>query len=584
MSPGLNPRTTLVFSVLCAAVLLFCINEIKENADAFEVTSAMYDNRSFEGWSSPDFSEIGFKRVNIPLFAGDGYIRLHFNSSKESLRLGLYAQDCVEEAYLDGALVFNLSSNVSDSCSVCRHCKPPLTLELNPGAGGQHVLAVKTRRVQALAMFFYDYERNAFPWRLLALACGALLLLIAYMVAVDRSPLDRLYGLRRWLSDHQDLVAVLVLAALVRVILMPVTASGDLTRYAVVYTESFLHRNDYNFEEIGDEYDFRNLTTLGLMTKPPGWAEYPLGILRTVFGFTNIYYTFLIKLPALFGDMLVAYMIWSWLAERTRDKSAPILAASLYLFNPGVIVVTAMLGKSDSLGVGLLLLALKNIDNRRFSIWYALSLLYKQFPLFLLPWIVIRRRKLREALLAGAILFALMIPYLLGSLPLFTGRMFLAHLNRQPAVEHTLSWISNLWVWGIEPTSAPLLFIAAYAAILVIISYLTDMGGLDTGLVVFALFIVFSPVVFEHYMLWVMPFLIIAYFIRRENFLLITFMVASISCVLTNEKRPWIWNEISNLWNILLALMMVMSAGQVIAKSADRGRVDGLLRRARRVR
>jgi Gpi18-like mannosyltransferase len=83
---------------------------------------------------------------------------------------------------------------------------------------------------------------------------------------------------------------------------------------------------------------------------------------------SNLLFLFLIKLPYIAADLIIGYLIYWFLQLLTTDhqppstvhslpSTLPLLAASLWLFNPGVIYDSALWGQTDSLGVLPILLA-----------------------------------------------------------------------------------------------------------------------------------------------------------------------------------------------------------------------------------
>jgi Gpi18-like mannosyltransferase len=85
---------------------------------------------------------------------------------------------------------------------------------------------------------------------------------------------------------------------------------------------------------------------------------------------SNLLFLFLIKLPYIAADLIIGYIIYSSLRNQFKFKTLslsflnlplnldlPLVAAGLWLFNPGVIYDSALWGQTDSLGVIPILLA-----------------------------------------------------------------------------------------------------------------------------------------------------------------------------------------------------------------------------------
>jgi hypothetical protein len=248
------------------------------------------------------------------------------------------------------------------------------------------------------------------------------------------------------------------------------------------------------------------------------------------------------------------------------DRRIPLIAAGLFVLNPGVLIQSAALGKHDSLAIGIILLALINIDGKRFSAYYGLSLLSKQMSLFVLPWMIIQRRMFGKTAVAGLIFILLMLPFMID--PLLAMRQLLGtHTEKAPTL---FSWMTILNALGVgDVVLVSNIFMAAYVLILTALAFTVVTDSITTGALAFSLFILFSKVVYEQYILWSLPFLIIVYFLRRQKTVLAAFVIGSISCAISYREyykavfRP----DILDIWNILMGLTFLCASVSMIRSS-----------------
>ena len=173
-----------------------------------------------------------------------------------------------------------------------------------------------------------------------------------------------------------------------------------------------------------------------------------------------------IKLPLVLAEALTAGLLWA-VVRRRRARVASVVAAAYWL-NPTVILAGSVLGYFDAL-YGLLLVAggLALLRGRPAGLWagWALALSLKIQPLLLLPALLAlaaRRgpaRLIGYTALAGAILLALALPYLLTghTLALLSGLVVNAHEDYLSAYGLNIWWLwSYVWQathgggWGVQ--------------------------------------------------------------------------------------------------------------------------------------
>ncbi|MFH1055817.1 MAG: hypothetical protein V1744_06980 [Candidatus Altiarchaeota archaeon] len=522
--------------VLTLAISLYQIAVIQKS---FNITSVAY---------SPD--GVNFRPINLPSFVNEGYFMINFTTDRRNLNLYLFADDCIEYGYLNGAKFSG------GECTPCKHCRGVLGKgTFDPAAGRQNTLLIKTRKISGGTPFFVvENEENDVVWRALAVLSIMALSILIYSRVAGRDLRTDVKTIRAAISKRHGLALVLLMSLAVQLAMTPWGQSRDIVVW-LIRAENIIHKGDWSFTRTAPDYLYMEETN---MCKPPGAYLYEFIILRLLFGFNHIYTTFLVKLPPIAGNLLVGYAVWSILMGRVKNKRIPLVAASLYVLNPVVILQAAYLGKHDSLVIGFLLMALKNLAKRRFSLYYGLAVLGKQFPLLMAPWILLQRGMIRKMILAGCVFVILAFPFLLDNPMLFFERLIKTSTEKAPS---DLSWMINLKPLGEGfVLTASKVFLGIYFLTVVLVAFAVAADAYAMGAIVFTLFAVFSKVVFEQYVLWSLPFLIITYYLTKKRTTMAAFIIGSVSCAINNEDYRMLPENLANLWNILLALTYLAAA------------------------
>jgi uncharacterized membrane protein len=296
------------------------------------------------------------------------------------------------------------------------------------------------------------------------------------------------------------------------------------------------HGTDFSQQELAERF---TLAGLNVYTHPPhakainAYAYFPLVLyLELPFIWLGLHahlsFTVLGKLPVMAGDVLTAILIAAYLDERRHGDGVMAIGAALYFLNPLVLYNGAFDGRFDALCVGLLLLALRyykrdSLRGWAFAVLYALAVAAKTYPIFILPWLLIRasRQRLRVLLALLVVLGGLSLPYLLRSPAQFLYDIMLYNGHRLPSGQ---TWQTMLRTCNPCPAhyhSPYLEKVRLFGSILLLVygSTLFLYTGLDLltyGAVALLLFLVFSKIVYVQYFLWPMPFLIFALLDRRS--------------------------------------------------------------------
>ncbi len=138
--------------------------------------------------------------------------------------------------------------------------------------------------------------------------------------------------------------------------------------------------------------NFSGLYTSGMFLDYPPlymYVLYVIGKLASIFS-SSADFTLLIKLPSIFADAATAYLIYK-LTEREFKAGYGYLTASLFLFNPAIILNSSVWGMVDSFFMLLVIAALLLVVNDKVEysvIFFAASILMKPQGIFFLPVLI----------------------------------------------------------------------------------------------------------------------------------------------------------------------------------------------------
>ncbi|HKO25053.1 MAG TPA: glycosyltransferase 87 family protein [Chloroflexota bacterium] len=354
------------------------------------------------------------------------------------------------------------------------------------------------------------------------------------------------------LRTHPYTLAVFALGLVLRAVLIPITHGQDFvvwnlaSRYTLAGINVYAHHPHYP----GGPYTYFPLFLY--LELPFQWLALHSGVSFTVLG----------KLPIMAGDLLAAALIATHLRQRGHGDGIRALGTGLYFLNPLVLYNGAFYGRFDALCVGLFLLALRFYDPRqprswRFPVLYAYAVAAKTYPVFILPWLLLRERARRGRVVIALVLVlgGLSLPYLITSLGRFFSDIVLYNGRKLPG---NLSWqIILLDQHYLSPHGARLLTYVLLALFAVALFLFTRLDLYTYCLVAILLFIVLSKVVIEQYFLWPMPFLILAALDRRSWASWGLLILLSTSGMLIN---PYIhpWTEQVPAANVAIALCIVV--------------------------
>ena len=412
-----------------------------------------------------------------------------------------------------------------------------------------------------------------------------------------------LAGPRRALVAHRRVALALALGLVLRAVLLPITAGPDfriwdLTAAAALHGQDTYSRPPAAIDRYGPYAYFPLYLYLLLPLK---WLALHTGLPYVVLG----------KLPVVAGDAGVALGLGTVLRRAGRGEGACALGVGLFFLNPLVLYNGAFYGRFDSLALAVLLLTwvrLPRVAEGRAGLAtpYALAVALKTFPIFLLPYLLARlglRRGRRVALATVLVPLVISLPYLLHDAQRFLYIVFVYDSTKGP---RQFSWQIALLRLGLSERAATVVsygLLALFALALVVPLLPLTLKGRGRqplpspprspslvvrergargvrddpyvyAAVAFTLFLVLSKVVYEQYLLWPLPFLIVLAVRDRARDALALLVVLSVTGLLANGWiHPFGYNPYPALWlnGLIAGAAALFVLGRVVSRQLSAG-------------
>jgi uncharacterized membrane protein len=359
------------------------------------------------------------------------------------------------------------------------------------------------------------------------------------------------------------LVLVLAVGIAVRVALVPITHGQDFEVWDLASIAT-LHRIDiyaHHPAYPGGPYAYFPLFLY--LELPFQWLSQHTGISFTVLG----------KVPILVGDVACALVLAAELRDRATSDRAVILGTALYFLNPLVLYNGAFYGRFDTMALALLLCAVRLLrkKKRAAGLWYGLAVAAKTFPAFVLPGILREARGRR----LGSLTALVTVLLVLSAAYLPSWRAMLADIVVYDAAKNpgALSWqtllIGTMSIENLRLVSYVLLALYVVGAVLLVRVPDLDMYILAT----LVLFLVCSNVVLEQYLVWPMPWLVLALWTapRIRAATIAFFVVITVVGMVANPHvQPWGRSPALIVAGLALACVIYL-----VAVVADARRGDG---------
>lgn len=365
-------------------------------------------------------------------------------------------------------------------------------------------------------------------------------------------------------------IVVLLCAALaLRLALIPLTTGSDFRAFARLATLT-LHG-----------HDVYAMSRAHLHTAP--WTYFPLcldmfTLLKWLALHSGVPFRVLGKLPIALADLAVGYLIYRALRRRGQSERLAAAGMALYLFNPFVLYNGAFYGRFDAIALAFLLLVLESSRTRWFALSYALAIAAKTFPLFLAPLLALGRERQPFGRLAatGALVLLLALPYLAIDPGGLLHKMFY-HLHGTSLGR--LSWymlpVDRHWLSRRQVLVLARVGMLLYPVLLLVVMH---RPLYVKAAACFALFVAVDQTVYEQYLLWALPFLIIVGMQRCGRLALWLVGLFTVAGLLENEQT---WGASSflhyallptpaPLLNAALAASILAFVGTQVLRSRDR--------------
>lgn len=321
---------------------------------------------------------------------------------------------------------------------------------------------------------------------------------------------------------------ILLAGLVIRVLLIPLTQGYDFHTFVGMTKAGLAGRDIYDMSQ---------------PLKAP-WAYFPLcfdmylGLgwiaQHSPWGFDAVF-PLLGKAPVVVADLLIGSLIYRALQRRGHTEKTALTGACLYIFNPLVLYNGAFYGRFDAIALALLLLALEFYRSRWFSLLFAFSIAAKTFPLFLVPLFAFGRDRqpIPKLVAAVALVPLLSLPYVVTDL-----HGLLAHLAYARPIPGRLSWYSLLLEnhWLTQQQLSPLAALGFYVLYPLSLFLFLKSPLYVKAAATTTLFLVLSNVVYEQYLLWPLPFLIIVGLHYRSRLALGLVFLCTLAALLENEE------------------------------------------------
>ncbi len=333
--------------------------------------------------------------------------------------------------------------------------------------------------------------------------------------------------------------AVLLAALALRLVLLPLTAGNDFRSFEKLALLALQGHDVYSLPSAYLSAHFHSLS----------WTYFPLCLdmftgLRWLGLHTGWPFSVVGKLPMVAADLGIGWLLYVALHRRGHSTRRAVVGMSLYLFNPLALYNGALYGRFDAIALVFLLLALEYRGTRAFAPAYALAIAAKTFPIFALPLLALGRGRQAPARLALALGLAglLALPYVVTD----PGGLFSYVIaNNTHAVDSQqlgrLSWYSILYATHLLSMGQIMVLarvaILAYPLLLLTLLWKPLYSKVAVCLV---LFVLLNRTVYEQYLLWPLPFLIVMGLHERSHSALWLAALYTVAGMLENE---YTWNH-----------------------------------------
>ena len=429
------------------------------------------------------------------------------------------------------------------------------------------------------------------------------------------------FGRLQFFCASHKLALILVTGIAVRLILMPIAAhpfdmyvwynvSNNVLANGSLFLQGFPPLW-YHYFMIPVAYSYSALSTviptctLAMSSLPSALDFYPSYSVSVVPG---LLFNFVVKIPFLISDILVAFLLYKLVSKVTGQTSLGQSAVLLWFLNPFVIWISSAWGMWDTLPALFSLASLYLLVKRRYgfsAVFLSLGVAAKLYPaLFLVPiaFYLYKTSRIGEFRQSFARFFGvffgasllLFLPYL-GSMVNFVADFFLlSGGNGVDTIVPLGPYSFGLTYWSLTQylglTGDWVLFVSVVSLVLVCVTVLLmywrsskfsfNVPALDLSVVMLfcvAALLLSYRIVCEQWLVWLMPFFVVLCAVgrlRRGLFWgvsLVGLLYAVLNCPLPFfflSLAPWIQNSLvgmvyfvwwfDSLWFVVLAVLAVV--------------------------
>lgn len=367
-----------------------------------------------------------------------------------------------------------------------------------------------------------------------------------------------------------NVLSILLLAILIRLLLMPFYFHPDIKTYHFqssflktgvfnIYTYLQEHKQDLSLKE---EFVYFPLTYLFLgsyqiIISPLLGGDFDSWLVDASSESVNkagvFRYLFILKLPYLIFDLIIAFLIIKFFYSDLQKKTAFVL----WLFNPFSLIIIYLFSNLDIIPVMLSLISLLLFKNQRLvlsGLILALAIGFKAYPILFLPFLLLHIKDFRKVILMSTVtigtVMTIVAPFWSKA---FLNSAFISGLT------------TRLVFPGISIGFGEALMVGVILlSILLFISLGANKNREDVWYYLLAvLLIVFSSIHFHiQWLLWIIPFLILFYIFHKSDGKLVWIWIflASMIPLLYNDKSMTVslLSAISSLYNLLPTPFLIL--------------------------
>ena len=264
-------------------------------------------------------------------------------------------------------------------------------------------------------------------------------------------------------------------------------------------------------------------------------------------------YYFLLKQPVIFGDVILAYLLYSYVLSRKPGHNG-IWVLLFWLFSPFTIVLSGVWGMFDSIAICFMIMSASAIGRVTRALWAGLAVFVKSVPIiYVIP---LTMKSFRDVKSFAALAIALVLPLALSAATFMIMGWPLTIVNSTIAsTAGKGGWSMSIWdvffyvnSLGLLPSASPVIYGAlglVWIPAVLVFTWIairrfrtdTDEGLFQALLVCTLAFLIFKARVTEQYALYLLALAAVDVALwnpQRKSLLNITTIVAVIYLVLNN--------------------------------------------------